>query len=199
KDKFKRMQNAAQRMQALINDLLAYSKINIQDVKFVKTNLSKIIVEVKEDLEEELEQNNAIILNDKVCDEIIVDIIPFQFRQILYNLLSNSIKFSRKDIPLRIEIKCIIDKGNTFNNTLLSLEEDYCHLQISDNGIGFEQEYGEKIFEVFQRLHGKSDYVGTGIGLAIVKKIVENHKGFITVKGETNNGATFNIYIPMIK
>ena len=198
KDKFRRMQNAAQRMQALINDLLAYSKTNIQDVKFEKTNLSLIIQEVKDDLEEELHQKNARIITDAVCDEIIVAIIPFQFRQILYNLLSNSIKFSRKEIPLEIVIKCEINKGHTFKNKKLFAEGDYCHLEISDNGIGFEQEYGEKIFEVFQRLHGKTEYVGTGIGLAIVKKIVDNHHGFITATGDLSKGATFNIYIPVV-
>jgi PAS domain S-box-containing protein len=197
KDKFKRMQNAAHRMQALINDLLAYSKTNIQEVKFETTNLSLIIKEVKEDLNEELEHKNAVILTDEVCDEIHVAIIPFQFRQLLYNLLSNSIKFSRPEIPLQIKIKCLIAKGNTLNNSTLFADGDYCHLEISDNGIGFDQEYGQKIFEVFQRLHGKSEYVGTGIGLAIVKKIVDNHKGIITARGEQNKGATFEIFIPI--
>jgi PAS domain S-box-containing protein len=198
KDKFKRMQNAAQRMQALINDLLTYSKTNIQERKFEKTNLSLIIQEVKEDLKEEIEQKKAAILTDKVCDDINVAIIPFQFRQLLYNLLGNSIKFSRQDVSLQIEIKCKIAKGNILNNPILLLDGDYCHLEISDNGIGFEQEYGQKIFEVFQRLHGKNEYVGTGIGLAIVKKIIDNHNGIITAKGEQNKGATFEIFIPIV-
>lgn len=198
KDKFKRMQNAAQRMQALINDLLAYSKTNIQEVKFENTNLLLIIEEVKEDLKEELQQKNAVIKSNEVCDEINVAVIPFQFRQLLYNLLSNSIKFSRSEIPLGIKIKCIIAKGHMLNNSLLLPERDYCHLEISDNGIGFEQEYGEKIFEVFQRLHGKNEYVGTGIGLAIVKKIVDNHNGIISARGEHNKGATFEVFIPVV-
>lgn len=197
KDKFKRMQSAAHRMQTLINDLLAYSKTNIQDIKFERTNLALIIAEVKEDLQDEIDHKKAVINSQKVCSEIFVDIIPFQFRQLLYNLLSNSIKFSRADVPLEINIKCIIDKGHTFNNSTLSLEDNYCHLEITDNGIGFEQEYVQKIFEVFQRLHGKNEYVGTGIGLAIVKKIVDNHKGIITARGEQNKGATFEIFIPI--
>lgn len=198
KDKFRRMQNAAQRMQALINDLLAYSRTNIQEIKYEKTNLSQIIEEVKEDLKEELEQKNAVIDNQKVCDDIILDIIPFQFRQLLYNLLSNSIKFSKPDTPLEIKIKCEIAKGKTFGDLQLLPETEYCHISISDNGIGFEQEYGKKIFEVFQRLHGKTEYAGTGIGLAIVKKIVENHHGMITAAGQINRGATFTIYIPVL-
>lgn len=199
KDKFKRMQNAAQRMQALINDLLSYSRTNIQEIKFEKTDLNQIIKEVKEDLREELEQKNALIENDEICDEISIDIIPFQFRQLIYNLISNSIKFSKPDTSLHIKIKCEIAKGDTFSNDKLSGETEYCHIGISDNGIGFEQEYGEKIFEVFQRLHGRSEYAGTGIGLAIVKKIVENHNGIITAEGKHNEGATFDIYIPLMK
>jgi signal transduction histidine kinase len=152
---------------------------------------------VEEDLKEELEQKNATIENDEICDDISIDIIPFQFRQLLYNLIGNSIKFSKPDTPLQIKIKCKIGKGKTLDGSKLSEETNYCHISISDNGIGFEQEYGEKIFEVFQRLHGKSEYVGTGIGLAIVKKIIENHNGIIMAEGKLGLGATFNIYIPI--
>ncbi|HSD07420.1 PAS domain S-box protein [Flavobacterium sp.] len=196
KDKFRRMQNAAQRMQALINDLLTYSKTNIQELKYEKTNLYDLIEEVKEDLAEELEQKNAVIETDEVCRDINLKIIPFQFRQLLYNLLSNSIKFSKPDINPLIKIQCKIAKGSTLNNNKLTGETNYCHLQVSDNGIGFEQEFDKKIFEVFQRLHGKTEYDGTGIGLAIVKKIVENHSGIISATSQQNMGATFDIYIP---
>lgn len=194
KDKFKRMQNAAQRMQTLINDLLSYSRTNIQERKFEKTNLSKIIDEVKEDLKEELEQKNAIIESNDIGE---VSIIPFQFRQLLYNLVSNSLKFSKPDIPAEIKIKSEIVKGSDLKESSLSKEITYCHITISDNGIGFESQYSKKIFDVFQRLHGRDHYNGTGIGLAIVKKIVENHNGIITAKGEQDKGATFDIYIPL--
>lgn len=193
KDKFMRMQNAAQRMQTLINDLLTYSRTSVQDRTFEKTDLNKVIDEVKEDLGEELEQKNVSIEIDEICE---VNIIPFQFRQLLYNLLSNSIKFSKPDVPLCIRITCKIAKGETLNNSSLTKGIDYCHISISDNGIGFEQEYNEKIFEVFQRLHGRGEYTGTGIGLAIVKKIVDNHYGIITASGKENEGATFDIYFP---
>ncbi|MDR7371345.1 PAS domain S-box protein [Flavobacterium aquidurense] len=193
KDKFQRMQNAAQRMQTLINDLLSYSRTNVQERIFEKTDLSKIIDEVKDDLKEELEQKHATVVNLESCE---VNIIPFQFRQLLYNLISNSLKFSYPDIPPRIEIKSDILKGEDLDNDKLKKDINYCHITISDNGIGFEQQYSAKIFEVFQRLHGKIEYNGTGIGLAIVKKIVENHNGFITATGEKNKGATFDIYIP---
>jgi len=195
KDKFLRMQNAAQRMQTLINDLLSYSRTNIQERKFEKVNLSKIIDEVKEDLKEELEQKGAVIEIDNTCE---ASIIPFQFRQLLYNLASNSIKFANPEIPTVIKINCEFTKGENLDHESLIKEVNYCHISLSDNGIGFEPQYSKKIFEVFQRLHGKLEYTGTGIGLAIVKKIVENHNGIITAKGEKNKGATFDIYIPVI-
>lgn len=193
KDKFQRMQNAAQRMQTLINDLLSYSRTSTLERVFEKTDLSEIINEVKEDLKEELEQKNATVEIIEGCE---LGVIPFQFRQLIYNLVSNSIKFSKPEIAPVIKIKCKIDKGENFNNELLKSNKQYCHINISDNGIGFDQQYNAKIFEVFQRLHGRELYNGTGIGLAIVKKIVENHKGFISAKGELNVGASFDIYIP---
>lgn len=194
KDKFQRMQNAAKRMQTLINDLLSYSRTNIQERVFEKTDLSRIVEEVKEDLKEEIEQKNATIENCENCE---ANIIPFQFRQLLYNLISNSLKFSKPETPIVIKINSKIVKGAALENKKLEPETNYCHIQIQDNGIGFEQQYSAKIFEVFQRLHGKLEYSGTGIGLAIVKKIVDNHNGIITATGEKNKGATFDIYIPV--
>lgn len=195
KDKFKRMQNAAQRMQALINDLLTYSRTNIQERVFEKADLALIVNDVKEDLREELELKNATVELKESCE---ANIIPFQFRQLMYNLVSNSLKFSKSDVLPVITIGCKIAKGKDLPNETLSKELDYCHISIADNGIGFDQEYNAKIFEVFQRLHGRESYTGTGIGLAIVKKIVENHNGIITANGEANKGATFNIYIPVV-
>ena len=195
KDKFQRMQNAAQRMQTLINDLLSYSRTSTAERVFEKTDLSEIIDEVKEDLREEMELKQAIVETGQTCE---VNIIPFQFRQLIYNLVSNSLKFTKPDILPLIKIKSIIETGENLNNDLLAPEEKYCHISVSDNGIGFDQQYNTKIFEVFQRLHGRDQYNGTGIGLAIVKKIVENHNGIITAKGEKEKGATFDIYIPVL-
>lgn len=193
KDNFRRMENAANRMQTLIDDLLIYSRTNTQERKFEKTDLNTIIEEVKEDLKEEFQHKHATLAVDEMCE---ANIIPFQFRQLLFNLLSNSLKFSNPEEAPHIEIESEIAEGVKFNNPKLAKEVKYCHLRVSDNGIGFEQQYSEKIFEVFQRLHGKNEYNGTGIGLSIVKRIVENHNGVITAKGELNKGATFDIYIP---
>ncbi|MBF4517896.1 PAS domain S-box protein [Flavobacterium sp. ANB] len=194
KDKFQRMQNAAQRMQTLINDLLSYSRTSTAERVFEKIDLSEIIDEVKEDLKEEIEQKNAVVESIKTCE---IDIIPFQFRQLIYNLVSNSLKFTKPDVSPVIKIKSVIEKGENIDNELVSPEKKYCHISLSDNGIGFDQQYNTKIFEVFQRLHGREQYNGTGIGLAIVKKIVENHNGIITAKGEKDKGATFDIYLPI--
>lgn len=194
KDYFKRMQNAAERMQTLINDLLAYSRTNTFERKYEKINLNKMIEEVKEDMQEELLQKNATLEAAQLCE---INIIPFQFRQLLHNLISNSLKFSNPNRAPHLKIKNKIGKGIEFKNNKLLDSTTYCHISISDNGIGFEQHFSEKIFELFQRLHGKNEYNGTGIGLAIVKKIVENHNGIITAKGQLNKGATFDIYLPM--
>ena len=193
KDKFQRMQKAANRMQHLIQDLLAYSRTSTEERNFEFAYLNNIIELVKEDLKEELLQKNGTVETGEMCE---IKVIPFQFRQLIYNLISNSIKFTKGDDAPFIKITCEIAKGKKFNLEKLSKSMEYCHINISDNGIGFDQEYSEKIFDVFSRLHGKEKFQGTGIGLAIVKKIVENHNGFIYAKGELNKGATFDIYIP---
>src|SRR5688572_7035268 len=181
KEQFTRMQIAAKRMQTLIDDLLAYSRTNSFERKFENTDLNKIVEEVKDDLKEDLRLKNAIIETTEMCE---ANVIPFQFRQLMHNLIGNSLKFSNPNQPPHIKIKSQIAKGIEFNNESLLPQNKYCHISIIDNGIGFERQYSEKIFEVFQRLHGKNEYNGIGIGLSIVKKIVENHNGIITAKSE---------------
>ncbi|GAB2799705.1 hypothetical protein GCM10027275_52110 [Rhabdobacter roseus] len=193
KDKFQRMQKAAKRMQTLIEDLLAYSRTNTEERKFKTINLGSIVEQVREDLQEELLEKQATV---EVLNLGEVSVIPFQFRQLIYNLLSNALKFSKSTLAPHITITSEKGQGSTLGPEKLAPEREYCCIRISDNGIGFEQEYSEKIFEVFQRLHAQERYLGTGIGLAIVKKIVENHNGMIQAKGEPGQGATFTIYIP---
>lgn len=193
KDYFSRIQVATVRMQTLIEDLLTYSRTNTLERTFEPTDLHQIVAEIKDDLKEEIEKKHAIVYATGLCN---LNVIPFQFRQLFYNLLSNSLKFSDPYRPPRINIKCKIAKGNEMNCDKLANDKKYCHISFSDNGIGFEQEYSEKIFEIFQRLHGRTEYAGTGIGLSIVKKIVENHSGFISAKSEVNKGTCFDIYFP---
>lgn len=193
KDYFKRMQQAAERMQTLIQDLLAYSRTNTTDRVFESVDLADIVNEVKTDIKETHTEKEAVIEVGQMCE---INIIPFQFRQLLYNLIGNAIKFSRPGIKPHIRIESEMVKGNTVKNVSLSPQKNYCHISIADNGIGFDPQYKDRIFEVFQRLHGKEEYSGTGIGLAIVKKIVENHHGAITATGGLNKGAIFDIYLP---
>jgi PAS domain S-box-containing protein len=191
-----RIEFAAKRMQDLIQDLLTYSRTNSAERVFVNVNLDDIAEEIKSDFSERIEEKNAQV-NFHPLGEVTV--IPFQFRQLLHNLVGNALKFSRKDIMPFIEIKAERIKGNSIKQLVNFPDKLYYHLKISDNGIGFEAEYKERIFEVFQRLNTESEFAGTGIGLAIVKKIVENHKGIITANSEKNKGATFDIYIPELQ
>ena len=193
KNYFHLMQQETERMRQLIQDLLAFSHISAAERKFEDTNLNIIIEEVKTEFKETILQKGAIIEVAEICN---VKVIPFQFRQLMHNLIDNALKYSNPHTPPHIKITSRNIKYEKLNIEELPPCKEYCHITISDNGIGFEQEFSAKIFEVFQKLHGKEEYAGTGIGLAIVKKIVDNHNGIITTKSELNKGATFNIYIP---
>jgi PAS domain S-box-containing protein len=193
KNNFQRMQLAASRMQQLIDDLLAFSRISKTELNFEKTELNVIVEEIKADLKDTIIEQQAVIESIGLCS---ANIIAFQFRQLMYNLISNALKFSKPNVLCKIQIKSKIIKGNKLNIVSLSPEKNYCHIIVKDNGIGFEPHFKERIFEVFQKLHGKEVYAGTGIGLAIVKKIIENHNGIITATSELNHGAQFDIYIP---
>jgi light-regulated signal transduction histidine kinase (bacteriophytochrome) len=202
---FSSMRDAASTMQTLIDDLITYSETNREERTFVKSDLRTIVEEVLHGLRERIEYKQAVIEIGNLCE---VGIIPFQFRQLMHNILGNALKFSQPGVPPLIIIKGRTVKGSILQKELQSTmqgnsavqkflsDETYCHISISDNGIGFEPEYNERIFEVFQRLHGKEQYKGTGIGLAIVKRIIENHNGIITATGALNVGARFDIYLP---
>ena len=188
-----RTRHSALHMQTLIDDLLAYSRVTASKRNFQNYALTAIITEVMETLNEELHEKDATIEMGELCN---LTIIPSQFRQLLQNLISNSLKFFKPNVKPHIVIQCQLIKYKSSNTKKMLLQEDYHHISISDNGIGLDMQYKDKIFQIFQRLHEKKDYEGTGIGLTIAKKIVENHHGIITVSSELNKGATFNIYIP---
>ncbi|HTE29198.1 MAG TPA: ATP-binding protein [Chryseolinea sp.] len=190
---FDRIQSAAATMQQLIEDLLAFSRISTTDRKFEKIDLHIVIEAVRNELKETIESKKAIF---EAFNLSTVNIIHFQFRQLMYNLISNALKFSRADVQSHIMISSRVVKGHIVDTEKLSPEKEYSHITVRDNGIGFEPHFSQRIFEVFQKLHGKQEYPGTGIGLAIVKKIVENHNGIITASSELGQGACFDIYIP---
>jgi len=193
KDYFQLMQKASERMQKLIHDLLAFSRLSAAERVFEKIDLNSLIEEVKKDFNEELSDKKAVIDVKESCD---VFIIPFQFRQLMHNLIGNSLKFSKPNTPPIIIITSKLEMAENLKIKGLQPLKEYCHISVSDNGIGFENKYGTKIFQVFQKLHGKDEYAGTGIGLAIVKKIIANHKGMISAKSKVNKGTTIDIYIP---
>ncbi|WP_133505897.1 sensor histidine kinase [Flavobacterium chryseum] len=188
---FKRIEHSASHMQTLINDLLNYSRTNVTQKKFENLDLNIVIDKVLQNLKEDLLIKNATV---KISGNCFAAIIPLQFEQLLSNLICNSLKFSKPDIAPHISIESYYTKPFTTN---FSLENNYCHITVSDNGIGFDSQFENRVFEMFQQLHDKSDYEGNGIGLAIVKKIVENHNGIITATGNLNQGAKFDIYIPV--
>ena len=194
KGMFNRMVLAANRMQILIEDLLVYSRASTSERKFEKIHLNKIIDEVREDLQEELKEKNATIESGDLCH---LKALPFQMRQLMLNLISNSLKFSKPNHKTVIVISSKLTTGDKLPGNKFSGKKKFCHITVADNGIGFEPAYNEKIFELFHRLHDKDQYSGTGIGLSIVKRIVENHNGIITARGELDKGASFEIFIPV--
>lgn len=199
KKNMERIDVAATRMRQLIEDLLNFSRLSTVDHQYEINDLQDIIEDVKAELKNTIADKQAIITIERLSP---VNIIAFQFRQLIYNLISNALKFSLADVKPQITIQSSILKNEEFK--LLNLNHspqkcDYWNLSIQDNGIGFDGEFKEIIFVIFQRLHNIEQYSGTGIGLAIVKKIVDNHNGIITANGQLNKGATFNIYIPLEK
>jgi signal transduction histidine kinase len=194
KNFFQRMDNAASRMQLLINDLLTYSRTNTSQKHFEKTNLNNLITEVKQELSERITSTGAIIACESLPE---ISIIPFQFKQLFTNLLANSIKFARPGITPYLQISCVQVDGETIDQPIAKKVKKYWHISVADNGTGFDPKFNEQIFGLFQRLHGRKDYEGTGIGLAIAKKVVENHNGFITAEGRENEGATIHLYLPV--
>ncbi|HEY2728059.1 MAG TPA: PAS domain S-box protein, partial [Parafilimonas sp.] len=186
---FTRITNSVEHMQTLIKSLLDYSHTNTMEIKFESADLNTILSEVKQELSEKIAEKKAIITAKKLP---VLKVIPVQFQQLLFNLLENSIKYSRENVPPKIDISYRHLKLNNEAGDKNSMHE----ISIKDNGIGFEKEYAESIFKLFHRLHGRHEYSGTGIGLAICKKIVENHDGIITALGKPGKGSVFTILLP---
>lgn len=195
KDFLYRLNSAAARMQQLIADLLSFTRLRGNaDNQFEVTSLGAIIEVVKSDLSEVITEKKASIILKKDCSP---RVIPVKFRQLMQNLFSNALKFSHPDVPPVIEVNCETMDNRDKLLPAFPLHTPVCHIAVQDNGVGFEQKFSARIFEVFQRLHDKAAYQGTGIGLAIVKKIVENHDGVVTATSELGKGARFDIYIPV--
>lgn len=192
-----RMQNASARMQQLINDLLSYSRVSRDFNAMNSIDLNAVINTVLNDLEVRINESGTKVVVENLPGNIKVDEI--QMRQLFQNLISNAIKFSKEGISPKINITSERIESNDvpYDEAQQLSAEYYWKIDVEDNGIGFDQQYADKIFAVFQRLHGRSAYEGTGIGLSICKKICENHKGFIAVTSKESEGTRFSIYLPI--
>ena len=193
KDYFNIVNKSSKRTQLLIRDILSFSRANASEKSFELTDLNKLLTRVMEDLPEARNQKQVVITNGILPT---VPVVDFQFEQLFTNLLANAIKFADSHRSCIIHIDATIVAGHTIEGAAATAHEKYHLISFNDNGIGFEPQYSDRIFLVFQRLHPKESYEGTGIGLAICKRIVEDHHGFITATGKPGEGATFNIYLP---
>jgi signal transduction histidine kinase len=188
-----RIQNAAGRMQTLINDLLTYARVATKARPFVTTDLVSITREVVSDLEARIEQVNGRVLVGELPS---VEADPLQIRQLMQNLIGNSLKYKRSDVPPVVSIYSHHLAGGPAT-TQTTPSDPYCQILVEDNGIGFDEVYSEKIFTIFQRLHGRTEYEGTGVGLAVCRKIVERHGGTITARSTPGQGSTFTVTLPV--
>lgn len=183
---------SAERMQTLITDLLAYSRLSAK-VKPEITNLNIVLQDVLSDFDYLIERKNATI---KTTELPAIESIPSQLRQVFQNLIGNALKFSNTENPPVIEITSELISDKSFDSPA-SPEGKYCRIIVKDNGIGFDEAYLDRIFIIFQSLNDRRMYEGTGIGLAIAKKIIEKHNGLITAKSEVGKGARFIIVLPL--
>jgi light-regulated signal transduction histidine kinase (bacteriophytochrome) len=180
------MQSASARMRNLINDLLAFSRVIRSSEPFVTVDLAVITKEVLGDLEVRIEKSGAKVEIEELPK---IDADPMQMRQLMLNLLSNALKFQSSGAIPHIKI------GATTFTPISGAAQ--CELRVQDNGIGFDEKYMDKIFAVFQRLHGRTEYEGTGVGLAVCRRIVDRHHGTITARSQPGKGATFIITLPV--
>jgi two-component system, LuxR family, sensor kinase FixL len=194
RDYLERMQNAASRMRSLIDDLLTFSRVSSKAQPFVPTDLGQVAREVIQDLEVRIQHSGGQVEVDNLPT---IDADPLQVRQLLQNLIGNGLKFHRQEEPpaIRVRARLIVDarKHAPGNGAPAPL----CELSVEDNGIGFDMKYAERLFHVFQRLHGRGEYEGTGMGLAICRRIAERHGGAIAARAAPGRGATFTVTLPV--
>ena len=187
-----RMQAASSRMSTLVNDLLTFSRVSTKGRPFVAVDLDGIAREVVSDLEVSIEESGAEI---DIQSLPTIEADPMQMRQLLQNLIGNAVKYRRDGVSPRIRVEAeVLENGLSAAH---GARVESCRLSVTDNGIGFEEQYAERIFGVFQRLHGRGRYGGTGIGLALCKKICERHGGTIAATGRPGEGSTFITTLPM--
>lgn len=186
-----RMRNSAARMRTLIQDLLTFSRVTTKAMPFVPVDLNEVVREVVDDLGPRLQAAHGVI---ELAELPTIKADPRQMYQMFQNLVSNAVKFHRPDLLPLVKIYTATPETS---DTTQALAPQKCQIYVEDNGIGFDEKYLDRIFTVFQRLHGRNEYEGTGIGLAVVRKIVERHNGSITASSRNDAGATFIITLPI--
>lgn len=188
-----RILDSTKRMERLLDDLLSFSRSTRSDGGMTPTNLGQVLLDVLTD--NNLLDQPEITLN--IPTELpVIQAVPSQMQQLFQNLMDNACKFKRPDVPTVIDIRYRKATTAELPEFELWTEGEFCVLEFADNGIGFDQENAERIFNIFQRLHGVSEYQGSGIGLAICKKVVDNHRGAIKASGVPGAGAVFTIVLP---
>ncbi|ARK12654.1 sensor histidine kinase [Fibrivirga algicola] len=198
-DMINRMGAAATRMSMLIKDLLNYSRLTTQQVPFSPIDLTLLVTDILDDLSISVSESNAVV---EFGELPVVQGDAGQLHQLFLNLLSNALKFHPVDIAPRIQVVARTLKASDIPVTALSAPSEtnpdrlFHEISVTDNGIGFEEKYLDRIFQVFQRLHGKTHYPGSGVGLAICRKVVLNHRGGLTARSQSGEGATFIVYLP---
>jgi hypothetical protein len=193
KEYFTRVQIAANRMQKLIDDLLLFSRANKADKVFERTDLQEIFDNARVELAQLIEEKNAQLQTTPLP---VIEAIPFQIQQLFNNIIGNSIKYARNEVAPSIQVSAQWLQADQVPFLNHFAKARFLEITFEDNGIGFDQQYADNIFKLFHRLHDDTSFTGTGIGLTICKKIVENHKGFIKAYGVKDKGATFKIYLP---
>ena len=193
KEYFSKIKIAVTRMRVLIDDLLLFSRATRMEKRFELSDLNHLLQDAEMDLAELISQSNAEIESVPLPT---LKVIPFQIQQLFTNLIGNSIKYRRPGVRPLIRITCERINASAHPDLKAESNRKFEKISITDNGIGFDQQYAETIFTLFQRLHLNNQYEGTGIGLAICKKIVDNHGGIIKAEGNPNIGSTFSIFLP---
>ena len=195
RDYLDRIQNAATRMTTLVADLLEFSRISSKGKPFIPVDLNEVVLGVISDLEARFVQTGG---RAEVSDLPTVASDPIQMRQLLQNLIGNALKFHRRDETPVVRVSAeILDEVDATGGTQKMGKT--CRISVADNGIGFDEKYLDRVFTIFQRLHGRGDYEGTGIGLAICRKIVERHGGLITARSTPGRGSTFYFSLPLVQ
>ncbi|MFQ5813549.1 MAG: PAS domain S-box protein, partial [Anaerolineae bacterium] len=194
RDCLERMQGAAARMQTLINDLLTFSRVTTKAQPFVPVDLAQVTRGVLSDLEVRIQQTGAHV---EVGDMPTIDADPMQMRQLLQNLIGNGLKFHRQEETPVVKIHGRVLESHDRHPAGSPSVNGFCQVTVEDNGIGFDEKYVDRIYNIFERLHGRSDYEGSGVGLAVCRKIAERHGGGITAKSTPGQGATFVVTLPV--